>query len=695
MVDLIICEKPDQALKVAEALADTKPKKKLINKIPYYELTHKGKQILVGCAVGHLFNLKSADKGWIYPTFNLDWIPSYKMHKESAFTRPYIFALQALCKEASDIIIACDFDTEGSLIGWNVIKYICKRKDGKRMKFSTLTKDELRKSYENASEHLDFPQIKAGETRHFLDALFGFNLSRALTLAVKSAGTFKILSSGRVQGPALKIIVDREKEIQAFKPEPFWEIELNGSAKDKPLLAGHEEGKFTDEKKADTIIKKTKGKKAKVADVKKTKFLQDPPHPFDLTSLQIEAYKVFGISPKETLAIAQDLYTQGLISYPRTSSQKLPAAIQYVDVIKELQKQKAYTSLCSEILNGKLKPNEGPKSDPAHPAIYPTAEIPKKLAERQHKIYDLVVKRFLSTFSTPAKRETMTVTLDVNGENFIARGTLTLEPGWHTIYEPYVKLKEEELPDVKKGDEVKVNKINLLEKETQPPRRYTPASIIKILEKKNLGTKATRAAIIDALYSRNYVSEKAIEATTLGVATVDTLTKYCPEILDEALTRQFEEEMDQIVERKKKEKEIIEEAKEFLTKVLDKFKKNEKKIGEGLLEATITTREQMSTVAPCKVCGKGNLILRRGKFGLFIACNRYPECKTTHSVPANALVKPVEGECPHCKSPMVLVIRKGKRPFKYCISKTCPARLAWIEEQKKKAAQMKIEVKQE
>lgn len=693
MAELIIGEKPDASEKIAEALADTKPKKKLINKIPYYELTHKGKKILVGCAVGHLFTLEQkAKKGWTYPVFDVEWKPIYKT-KRHEFAKAYFDTLSELAKQADEFTVATDFDEEGSVIGFNVIRYICNKKDGKRMKFSTLTKKELIESYEKASKHLDFPQIEAGETRHILDWMYGINLSRALTLAVKTTGKFKILSSGRVQGPALKIITEREKEIQAFKPEPFWEIELEGSAKNKPLLAEHEAGKFTEKAKAELILKKTKGKKAKIADVKRTEFLQDPPYPFDLTSLQIEAYKVFGISPKETLALAQDLYTQGLISYPRTSSQKLPTAIQYVDVIKELQKQKQYSSLCKNILNGKLKPNEGPKSDPAHPAIYATGEIPKKLTERQQKIYDLVVKRFLATFSTPAKRQTMTIITDVNKEKFISRGTLTLEPGWHVLYEPYVKLKEEELPDVKEGDEVKLKKISLLEKETQPPKRYTEASIIRILEKKNLGTKATRAAILDALYSRQYINEKAIEATKLGLAAVETLTKYCPEILDEALTRQFEEEMDQIIEGKQKEEQIIKSAKEFLTKVLEKFKKNEKKIGEGLAEAALVTREELSTVAPCKVCNKGKLVLRRGKFGLFIACNQYPNCKTTHSVPANALIKPTEGECPHCKSPMVLVIRKGKRPFKYCISKVCPARLAWIEEQKKKAA-AKIEVKQ-
>ncbi|MDP4012741.1 MAG: DNA topoisomerase I [Candidatus Nanoarchaeia archaeon] len=684
MVELLIAEKPSAMQKIAEALADTKPKKKFINKIAYYELEHKGKKILVGCAVGHLFGLEQKKKkGWTYPIFDVEWKPAYKS-KKSAFSKPYFEALEELSKQADEFTVCTDYDEEGSVIGFNVIRYICNKKDGKRMKFSTLTKKELIESYENATKHLDFPQIEAGEARHILDWMYGINLSRALTLAIKQTGTFKIMSAGRVQGPALKVIVDREKEIQAFKPEPFWEIELECVANKKRLLAQHKEGKFQDKKQADQVLKNTKGKKASVEDVKVTEQIKEAPYPLDLTSLQMESYKVFGISPKETLSLAQDLYTAGLISYPRTSSQKLPIAIQYKEIIKQLQKFPEYEHLCSEVLKGKLKPNEGKKSDAAHPAIYPTAEQPKKLTERQHKLYDLIVKRFLATFGTPATRETVTVSLDVNKEIFVARGTRTTVPGWHNLYEPYVKLKDEEMPKLEKGEEIKVEKIDILEKETQPPKRYTPASIIKELEKKSLGTKATRASIVDALYERHYVNEKSIEATKLGMAAVETLEKYCPEILDEALTRRFEQETDEIRERTKKEAEVIKEAEVFLEKVLNKFKEHEKEIGEGLIKSVIETRAELNTVAPCKICNKGNLELRRGRFGLFVACNQYPDCKTTFSVPSNALVKPTEGECPHCNSPMVLVIRKGKRPFKYCISKTCPPKVAWIEEQKKK-----------
>ncbi|MEK6839590.1 MAG: DNA topoisomerase, partial [Nanoarchaeota archaeon] len=318
--ELIIAEKPNAAEKIAEALADKKAKRLNVNKIPYYELEHKGKKILVGCAVGHLFTLAEKEKnGWNYPVFDVEWREAHSVRKASEFSKKYLDALKKISKEADSFVVACDYDDEGSVIGFNCIRFIAKQKDAKRMKFSTLTKDELIESYENATPHLDFENIKAGETRHFMDYFWGISMSRALTLSIKAAGSFKVMSAGRVQGPALKIVVDREEEIKAFKPEPFWEIEL----KTKETTAYHKEDKIFDKKRVDEILKKTKGKPAIVSKIKETEFTQAPPTPFDLTTLQTESYRCFGISPKDTLSIAQELYTAGFISYPRTSSQKL------------------------------------------------------------------------------------------------------------------------------------------------------------------------------------------------------------------------------------------------------------------------------------------------------------------------------------------------------------------------------------
>lgn len=379
---LIICEKPTAAKKVAEALADKSLKQNKSGKVIYFTLEHNGREITVVPAVGHLYNLKSTDKGWTYPTFGLGWLPSYEVSKGAAFTKPYLTTIKKLCKNVDEIVVACDFDLEGSLIGWNIVKYACNQLDGKRMKFSTLTKDELRKSYENVSEHLDFPQIEAGETRHYLDALHGFNLSRALTLAIKEAGKgFKIMSTGRVQGPALKIIVEKEKEIQNFKSVPYWEIELITNK----LSAWHEKDKFWDKKEADEILEKINGKKATIEKIEKKEFKQNPPNPFDLTSLQIEAYRTIKITPKQTLSIAQELYTEGLISYPRTSSQKLNPLIDFKKIIKDLAHNPDFTKHSKELLKkSELIPNNGKKEDKAHPALHPTGEI-ASLKEKKTK----------------------------------------------------------------------------------------------------------------------------------------------------------------------------------------------------------------------------------------------------------------------------------------------------------------------
>ncbi|MEK6812706.1 MAG: DNA topoisomerase, partial [Nanoarchaeota archaeon] len=285
MTELIICEKPAQAEKIASALG--KPTKHLIDKVSYYELEYKGKKILVGCAVGHLFNLAEKEKnGWKYPVSDIEWKPSYEINKKSDFSEKYLKVLEKLAKKASEFTVGCDFDAEGSLIGWNCIRFIAHQKDGKRMKFSTLTKDELIHSYENAMPHLDFPIIEAGEARHVLDWLAGINLSRALTLAVKSAGLFKLLSIGRVQGPALKIIVEREEEIKKFKPEPYWELFLDGKAKGKEIHAVHEAGRIFDKKQASSLFKKTNQKPAIVESVEQKSSSIPPPPPFDLTTLQ-------------------------------------------------------------------------------------------------------------------------------------------------------------------------------------------------------------------------------------------------------------------------------------------------------------------------------------------------------------------------------------------------------------------------
>jgi DNA topoisomerase-1 len=683
-MELIITEKPKAAERIANALADGKVSKGKIGKAPHYKFKKGKKDVVVGCTVGHIYGLAEKNKGkWTYPVFDVEWKPIYEIDKSASFVRTYVTALKRLAKDADTFTIACDYDIEGEVIGLNVLRFICKQKDARRMKFSTLTKPDLTKAYDNASPHIDWGQAKAGETRHELDWYYGINLSRALTSAIKSAGMFKILSSGRVQGPALKIIVDKEKDILKFKPKPYWQIELKGKVKKGLISAWHEKDKFWERPEAKAIVDKVKGKHGFIKSVEKRRTEQSPPYPFDLTTLQTEAYRCFGITPKKTLDIAQELYTSGLISYPRTSSQKLPRAIGHSKIINNLSKQKHYSSLCKKLLAKKtIVPREGSKTDPAHPAIFPTGLVPKGLGKRGQSIYDLIVKRFLACFAQPAVKENVVVKISVSHEIFVAKGSVTIDKGWYAFYAPYVKSKDEELPETREKENVSVKKVVLHKKQTQPPKRFTQASIVRELEKRNLGTKATRASIVDTLFKRGYITGKAIEATKLGFAAVKTLGKYSPKMLDERLTRHFEVEMEQVRENKKKPQDVLEEAKELLKNMLKEFKNKEEKIGKGLMEATIETRKRESLVGICPVCEEGELNIRRGKFGRFIACSKYPDCKTTFSIPNTGMVKTSEEKCKECHHPLIKMIRRAKKPQKVCINPECPSKK--VEEKIKK-----------
>jgi len=674
--ELVVSEKPNAAKRIAEALADKRPKKQSIGKVPYYELQHGKKQIVVACAVGHLYTVAEKKKSFTYPSFDLQWSPSCEVNKKADFSGKYLEVIKKLAKKATTFTVACDYDVEGEVIGLNCIRFACSQKDARRMKFSTLTKDDIIEAYKEAEPHIDWGLANAGETRHFLDWMYGINISRALTLAVKSTGAFKILSSGRVQGPSLNILYEKEKEIAAFKPVPYWQIYLEIEKEGQRIGAFHVKEKFDNHDEAKIRFNNSLWKPAFVKDLEKSEVQQYAPYPFDLGSLQTEAYKLFGINPKETLSLAQNLYLAGVISYPRTSSQKLPFKINYKKILSSLASNEEYTTKANTVLGfEKLQPNEGSKTDPAHPAIYPTGIKPGKLTEREKKIYDLIVKRFFATFGKPAIRESMLLRININGEMFIAKGMLTKERNWFDLYEPYVKLKEEEWPHFKIGESLSIKKLDLLQKETQPPKRYTPASLVTELEKRGLGTKSTRAEIIDSLYQRSYIADQAIRVTDIGMRIIETLQKYCPDIIDEQLTRHFEDEMDKIMSKEMKKEEILEEAKRILTKLLKTFKENEKKIGEELKAAHHDTIQKENYIAKCPKCG-GNLQMKfsRKTRMRFIACNNYPACATTFAIPQSGSIKGTDKRCPHCGQPIVMVFRKKAKPQEVCLNKECPSK---------------------
>ncbi|MFH1470764.1 MAG: DNA topoisomerase I, partial [Candidatus Micrarchaeota archaeon] len=434
-MQLIVCEKPKVAEKVARALGNGRYERKSKGQASYYELERGGKKVLVAAAVGHVYSLRQKGGKGGYPVFDIEWAPAYEVSEGSAFTKQYLKLIESIAKGCNEFVNSCDYDLEGSLIGYNVIKYACRSETGKRMKFSALTDDDLIEAYDNM-EDLDYNNVLAAETRHVLDWHYGINLSRALMHAVRTAGTFRVLSIGRVQGPALSILAKREREILAFKPEPYWQV----YAIVKEIRFLNTRGSMKVKKDAEDALANS-DKKGVVEKVDRKAFKQVPNPPFDLTSLQVEAYRLFGFSPTMTLQIAQSLYEDSLISYPRTSSQKLPKKLNFPKIFGGLEKNPDYSKLVQKLrTENRFTPLEGSKNDPAHPAIHPTG-LAGKVDERRAKLYDLIARRFLSCFAEAAERESVKITLALGSERYVTGGIRTVFSGWFEFYGPYVRLE--------------------------------------------------------------------------------------------------------------------------------------------------------------------------------------------------------------------------------------------------------------
>jgi DNA topoisomerase I len=655
MHEVIICEKPKASEKISAAIPGIVSKKSY-RRIPYYEVEHDGKKTTVLAAVGHLYTLAPEKRK--KKVFDVDWVPLYEKEKSKKYTKNYIDAIKKLSKKADRFIHACDYDIEGTLIGYNALKYACGPEsldNTVRMKFSTLTDEDILEAYENPIS-LDINQVDSGIARHVLDFLFGVNISKYLTDAVmKSTKRYIQLSAGRVQTPTLSILVDREKEISEFIPEPYWIIKafLEGD-----ITADHRKGKIFNRDDADKILAECKNKDAMVDKIALRKTKKIPPFPFDLGSLQSEAYSLFGFSPKKTQQIAQNLYAEGYTSYPRTSSQKLPKSIGFDKILKKLTSNAAYRKPISN-LKKPYKPREGKKTDAAHPSIHPTGIIPKKLGRDYQKLYELIVYRFISVFGEDALVESMKTNLKIGKQNFTFTRKRTAKLGWQEQY-PFRSVENDEFPDIKEGDNLK-GEVKDEEKETKPPARYNQASLIRELERKGLGTKSTRANIISILYDRKYVAGKKIEVNVLGEQLIDTLVKYSQKITSEELTREFESRLEDIQKGKIQKESIIEEAKKEINSILDDIENNKQIIGEELYHAY---RESM-IVGECK-CGNNLILISSPRGNPFVGCSGYPECKSTYSLPMGATILKVK--CDKCGLPLISF---GKPRQRACLDPKC------------------------
>jgi DNA topoisomerase-1 len=678
---LIITEKPDAAKRIATALdINENATRNVEHGVPFYQAYRNG-DIIVVPALGHMYTVASKEKNnGGYPVFDYRWIPRYMVERGTSKIRVWLGVISKLAESADAFVDACDFDIEGSIIGYCLLKYACGNKEqvAKRMKYSTLTTEELQQSYVNVLPSLDFALVNAGLARHEIDWLYGINLSRALTAAAKSSsGHYSTISTGRVQGPTLKFLEEREKAINSFVPTPYWTIKakicINGIAYE----FDHEKT-FYNKEEASATMESCKTKEAQIKKITVKQFLQKPPFPFDLGALQSEGYRIFHYSPIRTLKIAQYLYTHALISYPRTSSQKLPPQIGYTKIFRKLSQLPVYHKAASKLLSkSALKPNEGIKFDPAHPAIYPTGNLPEKpLGTPEHKVFDLLARRFMAVFGEPATRQSTEVVTDIKGNNFILSATQTLQEGWLEFYKPYMDLKGSIAPSATEGQKVEAKRVILKENLTKPPSRYNPRSLLMKMEKEEIGTKATRAAIIQTLSDRKYLSGTGnLVVSQLGLEVIDVLGKYCPSIISSKLTKQLEEEMNQIQEGIQTKEVVLQNAIEILKPVISDLKSNQSLVGSKLSEAVNQSRLEQKTIGTCPKCSDGKLVILRSRKTQkrFVGCSNYfkTKCNITFPLPQVGTIKPLASLCKNCGSPVVNVLTNNRKSWRLCLNPNC------------------------
>ncbi len=745
---LVICEKPAAAQKIAQALGtsslkkmptyemgDNKTTTTRISSPFFYAIDKKGQNFVICYALGHLYGLVDAGGNRsLYPVFDIKWMPISKKNGGSNFnalSEKIIKTISILSKKASIFIHACDYDQEGEVIGYNILEYACNKKYEKslRAKFSTLTDDEIRYSFDNLLKPIA-RLADAGKSRHMVDFIYGVNLSRALTQSLKKSNDDKIyhnLTIGRVQGPTLAFVVDKELEITGHVPVPYWTITGKFEKDENIIDAYYYPQKLDSLSKATVVVDACKNQDGVVTEIKVQKIRLRPPYPFNIGDLQKEAYRVFKFSPSLTLSIAEKLYLSAMISYPRTSSQKLSSSINYYKIISDLSRidfhsyfignsnvnsdnNNPYGDMAKRLMSkDHLSANEGSKSDPAHPAIYPTGQRPKgKLGGVEFKLFDLIVKRFFSTFGEPSIIQQTIITILVKGSHiFKAEGKNVLYEGWMYFYKPYTNASNFEMPYVlsmlHKGDTLKNVDVILTEKITQPPARFNPSSLLEKMEKEKIGTKATRSEIINTLFKRNYITNSVvppkekepndlilsagIKPTDLGFEVIRSIRKYIPNMVSIDLTRSMEEQLDKIESGEIKSEFVLNHAKNKLKEAMVILKENQKEIGTQITRAlkttnaVVTPKSKSSVIlGDCPNCNRGNLVVKKSNKTKkrFAGCSLYTSanCSAIAPLPQKGTIKSIGKTCTMCRWPIIQskYSHHEKYPWQFCINMRCPSK---------------------
>ena len=612
-------------------------------------------------------------KGWKIASLPyLVWAPIEKLPAEKEIIR----ALKNLAKKADSVIIGTDFDREGELIGSDALRQVrevAPEVPVSRARYSAFTRAEIDHAFSNLVE-LDQDLADAGESRQYIDLIWGAVLTRYLT-AARWSGLGTVRSAGRVQTPTLALVVERERERLAFQPEDYWVIQAQGEKDGDaagPFRIVHATSRFWDSAAAEAAFSRVKdATEGRVTAVERKRRTQRPPAPFNTTSLQAAA-AAEGISPARTMRLAESLYMDGLISYPRVDNTVYPDSLDLRECVRMLSTVPAYGSVCHELLKqDKLTATRGKDESTDHPPIYPTAPAsPDRLQGAEWKLYNLIARRFLATLMGPAAIEGTKVTFDVCGEPFTVSGSVLAEPGFRAAY-PYGLKKDDQLPVLAEGDVISVGDTELLAKQTEPPARYSQGRLIQEMEKRGLGTKSTRANIIDTLYERKYFKNDPIEPSQLGMAIIDALHTYAPRITSADMTAELEEDMTRVSEGASSQGQVVSHSRALLAGLMDALVEHVGDLSDAIADAVTAD----ARVGVCPKCGRDLVVKGSAKTrGSFVGCMGWPDCDVTYPLPQGK-ISALEGEaavCPECGAPRVKVQPFRSRAYETCVNPACP-----------------------
>lgn len=662
---LVICEKRSSASRISFILSDGKAKRTYINRIPVWTFERDGDSYSVIGLRGHIVGLDYPEEYNQWDKVDLKTLARAEPEKK-VLAPSIVDATKKVSMDVDEIVVATDYDREGELIGVEVLEALgtaALELPKRRARFSALTKYEIERAFDELAD-IDYRLAESAESRQMIDLAWGASLTRFMSLATNKLGR-DFLSVGRVQSPTLALIVDREKEIGDFVPQPYWEL-IAEFEKDIVFFATHSSGRFWQEKEAKRILNIVQpSESGTVKDYFTKEEIRRPPWPFDTTSFLGEANKL-GYSASRAMRIAESLYTEGWISYPRTDNTVYPKTLSLKRILEKLKESDLSKEARGILKLKKLKPTRGKKFSTDHPPIHPVAGGTKaKLKGDKWKIFELVARRFLATLAPDMVLLVSEATLDIKGEEFKASGTLISEEGWLKYY-PYWKIKETKLPELMKEEKVKLNDVEMKNDETKPPPRYSQGFLIREMENLGLGTKSTRHEIIQKLIRRKYVYGRFLTPTDSGIALINALEEHAGQITRPDMTSTLEKDMMDITKGDKAMKEVVAESQEMLIDTLDTLQAHEEDIGEEITEAL----KKQNRLGECKECG-GDLLILHSRVGKrFVGCSNYPECTATHPLPQGGVVVPVDEVCEECGSPKVKTISGGRTEV-ICVNSEC------------------------